>query len=609
VMEVLGRTGDFGVDVEIMIRKHHLPHRFPAEVQEAARGVPQTISHEEIRRREDFRALPIVTIDGETAKDFDDAVHVRRLENGNYELQVHIADVAHYVILGSPLDSEARLRGTSVYFPDRAVPMLPEELSNGICSLKPNVDRLVQSCIMEISPRGDVVNHRFAQGVIRSAERMTYTSVAKVLVDHDEATRTRYASLVKNFQLMEELALILNRMRDTRGSIDFDLPEPVITFDENGMMTGIVRSERNIAHRLIEEFMLIANETVAREFFKRQVPSLYRIHETPDPTRVAEFEMIARSFGYSLGIELVMKKLVVEKESRGRLRKGSGQRSERKHATTTGFTAPHLWMQPSGLVVTPAHYQRLAAQIAGKPEERILSYLMLRSLKQARYSEQNLGHFGLASDCYTHFTSPIRRYPDLIVHRILKSLTARTKIDPHASHGHPASSKPPASGEHASTPGGSRKPVAHGEVPYSNEQLHGIGNESSEAERRADGAERELIEWKKAKFMLERIGEELPGLIISVNKNGFYVELMDLFVEGFVSIGSLIDDYYIYRESMQCLLGDRSKRTFRIGDRLTVLVDRVDSDSHKIQFLVADLISKISGPRRTRRRAHPDRRR
>ncbi|MBZ5536575.1 MAG: VacB/RNase II family 3'-5' exoribonuclease [Acidobacteriia bacterium] len=608
VTEVLGKPGDFGIDVEIMIRKHHLPHRFPEEVLEAAREIPQQVSKDEAGRREDFRSLPIVTIDGETAKDFDDAVYVRRLENGNFELQVHIADVAHYVTRGSVLDSEALLRGTSVYFPDRAVPMLPEELSNGICSLNPKVDRLVQSCIMEIDSQGRVVDHRFAQGVIRSMERMTYTHVAKILVDSDESVMSRYAPLVETFHLMKDLATILNRMRDARGSIDFDLPEPVITFDENGIMTGVVRSERNIAHRIIEEFMLIANETVARELFDREIPTLYRIHETPDPAKVAEFEMIARSFGYSLGIDLVVKKLPVEKEARARERRGRSQRSGVRHSTPTGFAKPSLWLQSTDLVVTPAHYQKLAERVVGKPEERILSYLMLRSLKQARYSERNLGHFGLASGCYTHFTSPIRRYPDLIVHRILKSLIGPARDESGSirelmpsPHRRDSGKQPPTSESFTTRP-------PKRSTPYSNEQLSTLGAESSEAERRADGAERELVEWKKAKFMQERIGEELHGLIIHVNKNGFYVELLDLFIEGIVPVGSLIDDFYVYRESMQCLLGDRSKKSFRIGDRINVLVDRVDADSHKIQFLVADLMKGPASMRRGKRRPFHGRR-
>src|SRR6266566_9062938 len=377
-----------------MIRKHHLPHRFPPEVLEEAQEAEALIPARELQKRRDFRALPIVTIDGETARDFDDAVTVRRLKNGNFELQVHIADVAQYVIPDSAIDQEARLRGTSVYFPDRAVPMLPLELSTDICSLRPKVDRLVLSCVMEIDHRGEVVGYEVSAGVIRSAERMTYTAVNAVL-EGDQATRERYAPLVALFEQMRELALILNRKRERRGSIDFDLPEPVIEFDENGLMKSISRSERNIAHRLIEEFMLSANECIAQYLENKRIASLYRIHEKPDAKRVYEFEVIAATFGYSLGVGALPIQRVQPKTDR-RATHGSGRR-------------PREIEIPQEVKVTPRMYQKLTEKIAGTPEERILSYLMLRSLKQARYSEENVGHFALAAKTYTHFTSPIRR--------------------------------------------------------------------------------------------------------------------------------------------------------------------------------------------------------
>ncbi len=407
VIEILGRHDDFGVDVEITIRKFHLPHHFPAATLEEAQNIPATIPAQELRHRRDFRAVPIVTIDGETARDFDDAVTVRNLAGGNFELQVHIADVAQYVTPDSALDQEARLRGTSVYFPDRAVPMLPLELSTDICSLRPHLDRLVLSCIMQIDPRGEIVGYELCEGVIRSAERMTYTAVNAV-IEGDAATRERYANLVPTFELMRDLALILNRKRQRRGSIDFDLPEPVIEFDEFGLMKSITRSERNIAHRLIEEFMLSANECVAQYLESKHIASLYRIHEKPDAKRVYDFEMIAATFGYSLGVGALPIHRVQFKTDR-RAARGTG-----KQARTVEI--------PKDVHITPRMYQKLAAKIAGKPEERILSYLMLRSLKQARYSEENHGHFALAATSYTHFTSPIRRYPDLIVHRILKEV-------------------------------------------------------------------------------------------------------------------------------------------------------------------------------------------
>ena len=407
IVEILGYEDDFGVDVEIMIRKHHLPHRFPADVLAEAQSVENAIPARELQKRRDYRDLPIVTIDGETARDFDDAVHVRQLENGNYELQVHIADVAQYVTEDSPLDQEARLRGTSVYFPDRAVPMLPLELSTDICSLRPKVDRLVLSCVMEIDHRGEVLGYEICEGVIRSAERMTYTAVNAIL-EGDPQLRQRYAELVPRFEQMRDLALILNRKRVRRGSIDFDLPEPVIEFDENGLMKSITRSERNIANRLIEEFMLAANESVAHYLENRRIASLYRIHEKPDAKRVYDFETIAATFGYSLGVGA----LPIQRMQ---------MKTDRRAARGTGRNVREIEI-PKEVHITPRMYQKLTEKIAGKPEEQILSYLMLRSLKQARYSEVNEGHFALAAPTYTHFTSPIRRYPDLIVHRILKDV-------------------------------------------------------------------------------------------------------------------------------------------------------------------------------------------
>ena len=407
VLEVLGRQDDFGVDVEIIIRKFYLPHHFPAATLEEAEAILPIIPAHELDHRRDFRSLPIITIDGETARDFDDAVTVRNLADGNFELQVHIADVAQYVTPGSALDQEARLRGTSVYFPDRAVPMLPLELSTDICSLRPHLDRLVLSCVMQIDPRGEIIGYELCEGVIRSAERMTYTAVNAV-IEGDAAARERYAALIPTFELMRDLALILNRKRQRRGSIDFDLPEPVIEFDEFGLMKSITRSERNIAHRLIEEFMLSANECVAQYLESKRVASLYRIHEKPDAKRVYDFEVTAATFGYSLGVGPLPIHRVQFK-------------TDRRSARVTGKQVRTVEI-PKDVHITPRMYQKLAAKIAGKPEERIVSYLMLRSLKQARYSEENVGHFALAATSYTHFTSPIRRYPDLIVHRILKEV-------------------------------------------------------------------------------------------------------------------------------------------------------------------------------------------
>ena len=413
VVEVLGRPGDLGVDIEIMIRKHHLPHKFSEAVLEEARAVAQPVSDADHAGRRDFRDLPIVTIDGETARDFDDAVYAER-RNGGWRLQVHIADVAHYVAPGSALDGEARLRGNSVYFPDRAVPMLPEELSNGICSLKPHEDRLVMSALLELDSAGEVTSAEFVPGVIRSAERMTYTNVNRVL-EGDPEMSARYAALAGHFRDMRDLALLLNERRAQRGSIDFDLPEPVLVFDEKGAMTSIVRSERNIAHRLIEEFMLAANRAVARYLEERGLASLHRVHEKPDPKKVLEFEELAQAFGYSLGVPGLS-------ERRVQVRHGRVAPSRRHGRGPEARERPMYVTLPGAheFAIRPQHYQRLAQKIAGKPEERIVSYLMLRSLKQARYAADPLGHFALAFDQYTHFTSPIRRYPDLIVHRLLK---------------------------------------------------------------------------------------------------------------------------------------------------------------------------------------------
>ncbi len=587
VIEILGYADDFGVDVEIMIRKFHLPHQFPAKVLEEAEAVEPLISSREVHKRRDFRQLPIVTIDGETARDFDDAVTVHRLDNGNFELQVHIADVAHYVMPASALDQEARLRGTSVYFPDRAVPMLPLELSTDICSLRPRVDRLVMSCIMEIDHQGEIVRYELCPGVIRSAERMTYTGV-NVVLEGDASMRKRYADLTGVFELMRDLAMILNRKRERRGSIDFDLPEPVIEFDEFGLMKSITRSERNIAHRIIEEFMLSANECVASYLENKRVASLYRIHEKPDAKRVYDFEVIAGTFGYSLGVGALPIQRMQFK-------------TDRRASYGTGKRAREIEI-PKEIHITPRMYQKLTEKIAGKPEERILSYLMLRSLKQARYSEENVGHFALAAKTYTHFTSPIRRYPDLIVHRILKEVLrdsaerweGQTPIGVSGKHDPSSSGATPWSKrrEHAPT-----EPLGG---PISIEELHDIAEESSQTERRADGAERELMEWKKVKFMQDRVGEDFDGLIISVTKFGFFVELTDLFIEGLVPLASLTDDHYTYHENTREIIGQRTRKTYRLGQRIRVLVDRIDPVEKKIQFAIVEEQKRQTAKRKRR---------
>jgi len=543
VIEILGHPGDFGVDVEIVIRKHHLPHQFPAEALMQAQNTPAIITAEELHGRRDFREMPVVTVDGESARDFDDAVWVDRLENGHFALHVHIADVSHYVRPGSPIDEEARIRGTSVYFPDRAIPMLPFELSTDICSLKPQADRLVLSALMEFDRQGEMVSQDFCRGVIRSVERMTYTNV-HLLLEGDPAQRERYAPLVLRFEMMQELALILNRKRDRRGSIDFDMPEAKIEFDELGAMTGVKKADRNIANRLIEEFMLAANEAVAA-YLERHVPaSIYRIHELPDPKRVMDFEEVARHFKVSLGVATPVKQFSHTERHR------DGSKSRGSIATLN---------EP--IRISSRNYQKLVKKIEGRPEERVLSYLMLRSLKQARYSTVNVGHFALAADFYTHFTSPIRRYPDLAVHRLLGALFDKTALP-------------------------------------NEEDLQAIADACSLTERRAAEAERELVEWKKVKFMEDRLGEEFQALVISTAKYGLFVELEDLFIEGLVSIESLPGDRYQYYENVRKVIGQRSRRQFSIGDEVRVALDRVEPAERRVQF---SLVEPEQAPRKKKR--------
>ncbi len=585
VIEVLGPPDAFGVDVEIVIRKHHLPHVFPAnvltEAQDSAQQTVGSLQEDELARRRDFRGLPIVTIDGETARDFDDAVYVEPLANGNWRLQVHIADVSHYVRPETSLDLEARLRATSVYFPDRAIPMLPNELSSGMCSLRPDEDRLVQSCLMEIDAQGEIVAFEVCEGIIRSARRMTYTQVQAIL-DGDQVARLEFGELVPEFDRMHELALKLNAKRKRRGSIDFDLPEPVVQFDPEGNMQAIVRSERGWSHRLIEEFMLSANECVAHWIEAQGLPGIYRIHETPDPKRIVEFEETASQFGYTLGFSNLPVKRVQTK-------------GDRRDSRSTGRSAQTHEI-PDAIPVTPQMYQRLTAKIQGKPEERILSYLMLRSLKQARYSEKNAGHFALASPSYTHFTSPIRRYPDLIVHRLLRYLL-RAGADPK---GFPIPGNEPQPWGEKAAKAVNERPQNEGPLPE--DELNAMSAESSQAERRADDAERELIEWKKIRFMQDRVGEDFNGIILSCTKYGFFVELDEIFIEGMVPVASLQDDRYFFRDTDRTIVGGRNGRVFKIGQRVHVLLDRIDRQARRLQFaLMPSEYENAAAPRSLRR--------
>ena len=547
VIEILGKPGDFGVDVEIIIRKHHLRHLFPRAVLAEAESIPASLPPEEVARREDFRPLPIVTIDGETARDFDDAILVEKLDSGNWQLQVHIADVSYYVARETAIDQEAMLRGTSVYFPDRAVPMLPSELSTNLCSLRPQEDRLVLTAILEIDHTGDTVSQRFAEGIIRSAERMTYTNVQKVL-DGDAEQCERYAAFVHRFKQMEQLALLLNRKRVKRGSIDFDLPEAQFSFDDLGEMTGIERTPRQMANRIIEEFMLAANEAVASTLESHGVASIYRIHERPDPKKVAEFAELAESFGLRFGMGAIAAKTFARYE-----RKRDGRKVRKEVTVYEG--SDHITSQA---------YQKLIAQIEGRPEERVLSYQLLRSLKQARYAAENQGHFALAAKSYTHFTSPIRRYPDLEVHRVLRAWLLA---------GNPTS---------LAKDGATPLPD-----PGQMETLRVLADDCSFTERQAAEAERDLIEWKKVKFMAEKVGDEFPALVVSTTRFGLFVELEDLFVEGLVHLSALGGDRFHFEENSRRIVGQHTGLVFKVGDRVTVRLDRVDEIEKSMQFSLA----------------------
>jgi ribonuclease R len=531
VIEVLGQPDTPGIDVEIIIRKHHLPHVFADAALAEAEAIPETISNENLTGRVDLRDWLTITIDGETARDFDDAVSLERLPNGRARLGVHIADVSHYVREASALDEEAFRRSTSVYFPERAIPMLPERLSNGICSLKPQVDRLTMSALIELDGRGRMVDYKLAPSVIHSRERMTYTQVNDIITDPDGETAKQYAHIKDMILRMHQLTLVLIGQRQARGAIDFDLPEAELWFNDEGQIGGILRSERNIAHRLIEEFMLLANETVARHLDELGVPLLFRVHEEPNPVKVEEFAEIAGSFGHKFSMH-----------------------------------GP----------VPQRGFQQLAAQIRGLPEERMLSYLMLRSMQRAKYTAKNEGHFGLAMKTYTHFTSPIRRYPDLIVHRILREVIERGRTN--------AVEFPVDLGE--------RRALKRLDAPVMDEDretalrsaLVNVGEQSSERERAADMAERELMDWRKAEFMAERVGDVFDGIITSVKDYGFYVELNEFFVEGLVHISTLTDDAYEYQERKHRLVGARTNRKYRLGDAVRVVVNRVDRTRHLIDF-------------------------
>ncbi|HXD20147.1 MAG TPA: ribonuclease R [Vicinamibacterales bacterium] len=524
IVEVLGNINEPGVDTQIIIRKHNIPDAHSEDSVQEARRLGSVVKPADVQGRTDFRPVTTVTIDGEHARDFDDAITLEKLKNGHYWLGVHIADVSHYVKEGSALDEEAYERGTSVYFTERAVHMFPSELATGLCSLNPQVDRLVQSCLMEVDRRGHVVRYEMHDGVINSDARMTYTAVNAILTDHDAAAIEQYKELVPLFELMRELFEILNARRRRRGSIDFDLPETEVILSEYGEIEAIVPAERNIAHRLIEEFMLLANETVAGHLVDHAMPALHRVHEAPDMKKVAEFEAFIEPLGYGLGAE--------------------------------------------GRSVTPKHFQKLIDRVRGTPEERPIAALMLRTMQKARYDALSLGHFGLAAEHYTHFTSPIRRYPDLVVHRSLRESR--------------------------------RGPVTDARREELDEELPEIGKHTSDMERRADDAERELLQWKKVRFMADKVGDEYEGYITGVAPYGLFIELVEHYVEGLVHVSSMADDYYRFLDQQHVLRGENTKKVYRLGDKVRVQVVRVDMERRQVELGLVEILDTVRKEERRR---------
>ena len=510
VVEILGHINDPGVDILSIVRAYGLPVEFDPKVMTQVEHVAKPVSEADMAGRMDLRDWQMVTIDGEDAKDLDDAVSLTK-DNENYILGVHIADVSNYVQEHSALDTEALKRGTSVYLVDRVIPMLPHALSNGICSLNQGEERLALSCIMTVNPKGEIIDHTITESVICVDRRMTYTNVKKILADHDPEVMAEYEPLVPMFEKMAELAAILRKKRMKRGSIDFDFPETKVILDKNGNPVDIRPYDRNVATKLIEDFMLAANETVAAEYYWRELPFVYRTHEQPDSEKIQKLSTFINNFGYSLHI-------------------GSDE-------------------------VHPKELQKLLEKIDGTSEEPLISRLTLRSMKQARYTVENTGHFGLAADCYCHFTSPIRRYPDLQIHRIIKdSLRGR---------------------------------LGEKRIGHYTQILPEVAKHASEMERRADEAERETIKLKKVQYMENHIGETFAGVISGVAEYGFFVELENT-VEGLVRVTSLTDDFYQYYEETYELVGEATNRRFKLGQQVCVTVDNCDRIMRTIDFTLAD---------------------
>ncbi len=510
IIEILGHVNDPGVDILSIVKGFDLPTEFPERVLNQAERVAKEVSEADRDGRKDLRELMTVTIDGEDAKDLDDAISLS-YEDGKYYLGVHIADVSNYVQENSALDQEALERGTSVYLVDRVIPMLPHVLSNGMCSLNMGEDRLALSCLMTVDQKGNVIDHEIVESVIHVDERMNYTDVNKILEEHDPALCKRYEAQVPMFHCMKELADILREKRKSRGSIDFDFPESKIELDKEGNPISIKPYERRIANKIIEDFMLLANETVAQHFYWMEIPFVYRTHETPDPEKIMKLGTFIRNFGYNIKVK-------------------------------TGDNEIH-----------PKEIQKLLGKIEGTPEEALLSRLTLRSMKRASYQTECMGHFGLACPYYCHFTSPIRRYPDLQIHRIIKE-QLRGRMD--------------------------GKRILHYE-----EILPEVAKHSSQMERRADEAERETEKLKKAQYMVSRIGEKFEGVISGVTAWGIYVELPNT-VEGMVHVSRMAGDYYYYDEQAYEMIGRDTGRTFRLGQKVDVIVDDVDLQMKSVDFVL-----------------------
>jgi ribonuclease R len=530
IIEIIGDKDEPGADIRSIIRSYNLSEDFPQPVLSQAEAISDVVTGEMDEGRRDLRQLKMVTIDGEDAKDLDDAVSLEKLPDGNYRLGVHIADVSHYVTEKSPLDIEALKRGTSVYLVDRVIPMLPKKLSNGICSLNPKVDRLAFTVMMDINPSGKVVRHEIFESLININERMTYTNVYKILAEDDSALKERYSYLLDDFRMMEELAIILRNKRVTRGAIDFDFEEARIVLDEKGKPIEIKKYEITIANKIIEEFMLACNETVAEHFYWANSPFVYRIHGEPDSEKIENLAEFVQNMGYHL----------------------------------KGINKIH-----------PKALQELLEKVKGKKEERIISTVVLRSLQKARYSHLNDGHFGLAAKFYCHFTSPIRRYPDLIIHRIMKEYL-KGKLNENREQA-------------------------------LNDALPEVARDCSERERAADEAERETEDLKKVEFMKEHEGDVFKGIISTVTSFGMFVEL-DNTIEGLIRMSSLEDDYYIFNDKLYCLVGERTRKTYRIGDELNVKLVRADLASRQIDFIIADEKERQTGEERNvQTHVHADR--